>query len=1593
MPTFSINGFLVTRDAFDNDIDAQPVTLNVVVPDGGTTFSYSIVETFPDDLPVVDITSSDVAVSLSGPGVPDGIDIGSDEGETSLGTVSATGGDFVVLAINVPRPGGGDFDAIFPIGGAVPPTPTNLAEFQLLEATFTGFGTAAGSFAPDAVIDFGSLTNTTFDASPNVVLGTDGDNLLAGTPGDDLIVTGNATPNGDIVIGSTGNDTIDMSDNDGLNGFVTLAYDSLTEGVLVEIDGAANTGLVVKNVGEDTLVDVANPLNAGFGDGGLGVIGTSHADQFDVSPDAGQWMQVRGGDGADGYSINGGGLVRLDFAFVDAPGGVDINLATGSIADDGFGNAETIGGTGSVWEVRGTRNADRIIGGAANESFISQGGDDTIDGGGGFDRLRYDRSGVSAINVDLAAGTATGLWDGAAFSHTLSNIEFVRGSSSGDTLAGDTNNNRLEGRGGTDTFVHVGGNDTIGDFDTGTETLIVRVAGLDQAAVDAAIAGASDVAGGAIVSFGANSVFFAGRFAADVAGINAQFEAPGSANPIQGTDGDDLLIGTAGDDLIVTGDATSIGDLVNGSTGNDTIDMSGINTTDGFVTLNYAPLAGGITVAVDGAAGTGSVDKGADGTDTLLGVANPLAAGWTDGGLAVLGTAAGDTFNLTPEGQQWMSVRGGDGADSYIVNGTGLVRLDFRDGTGINVNLATGAIADDGFGNAEVIGGTGDVWEVVGSAGNDTFTGSGANESYRYFGGNNTLDGGLGFDRLRYDTGTVASVTIDASTGTAIGTLAGGGTFTDTISGFERLRGSNGNDRITGEAGVGNSLEGRGGTDTFVHVGGNDTIGDFDTGTETLIVRVAGLDQAAVDAAIAGASDVAGGAIVSFGANSVFFAGRFAADVAGINAQFEAPGSANPIQGTDGDDLLIGTAGDDLIVTGDATSDGDFVVGSTGNDTIDMSGITVGYVGIDYTGLSGPIDVVIDGGANTGTVDKGAAGTDTLLGVEAPLFSGWTTGGLSIRGTGGNDSFNLTPQGEQWMSLRGGDGVDSYSINGTGLVRMDFRDATQGISINLGTRQIADDGFGNAETVGGTASLWEVQGSGFDDMFTGSDANESYRAFGGNNTLDGGGGFDRLRYDRPTITSVNIDASAGTATGTLQGGTAFTDTISGFEWLRGSNGNDRITGEAGVGNRFEGLGGSDRFILMGGNDTISDFEIGSDELDLRELNVTAADLATALAGAVDTPDGARVSFAGDSSLTFAGLNAAAVATIQPILSVPGLEIDGTGSSETLTGTSDDDTINAGAGNDTINAGEGDDVINAGIGFDLVDGGGGDDLVRGLNGFDTISGGAGNDTLQGNFGQDSLLGGDGDDLLLGGVQADTLEGGAGHDSLVGASGADTLDGGAGDDTLQGNSGFDVLRGGDGADVLDGGVANDSLEGGAGNDSLVGANGADTLDGGTGDDTLEGNSGFDLLMGGDGADLLDGGLANDTLDGGAGDDTLEGANGSDLLLGGDGADRLEGNAGADTLDGGAGDDVLRGGLGADTFVFRAGYGNDRIVDFGNVDLVQIEAALVGDAPVPDDLRALSSLNADGFLVLDFGGGDTLTFTGITNTGAILDDVSFI
>ncbi|WP_135507426.1 calcium-binding protein [Roseovarius aestuariivivens] len=674
---------------------------------------------------------------------------------------------------------------------------------------------------------------------------------------------------------------------------------------------------------------------------------------------------------------------------------------------------------------------------------------------------------------------------------------------------------------------------------------------------------------------------------------------------LRGEEGNDLLNGGPGDDLLNPGDNDgSVGDFLQTGTGNDQVDFGDVVT--GFVSLDYSFLNGtgnSITVNIDGGANTGSVIKGAAGTDTLIQVDNPLFAGWTTGGLSVRGTSGNDVFNLAPQGQQWMDVRGGAGIDSFTINGTGQVRMDFRDATqGIGINLATGQIANDGFGNAETIGGTGSLWEVQGSGFNDTFTGSAADESYRYWGGNNTLNGGPGFDRLRYDRGTVESVVINAQTGVVNGVLSAGGTFTDGISGFEWLRGSNGNDSIAGDS-ANNLLQGRNGNDTLAGGGGNDTldggggsdlhiiqtgatqINGFTTGLDQIEVQIAGLGETAVNTALNNASNVAGGAQVNFGSgNTVFFAGLTATDVAAL-----ATGTpANVVPGTDGDDFLNGSPGDDLIVTGDATPNGDFVNGTTGNDTIDMGGIgDSGFVTLNYSAFDG-VSVSVNGSANTGSIQKGpggADGTDTLLDVINPLLSGWVLGGLGITGSPGNDSFNVAPHGEQWLSIRPGDGVDSFTINGTGLVRMDYRDATQGVNINLATGQIANDGFGNPETIGGAGTLWEVQGSSFNDMFTGSAADESYRYFGGDNMLEGGLGFDRLRYDRPTVESVVLNAQSGVANGVLSAGGTFTDMFSNFEWLRGANGNDNILGAA-TDERLEGRNGIDTINGFLGDDTI-----------------------------------------------------------------------------------------------------------------------------------------------------------------------------------------------------------------------------------------------------------------------------------------------------------------------------------------------------------------------------------------------------------------------
>ncbi|PVE23180.1 hypothetical protein DC522_16990 [Microvirga sp. KLBC 81] len=124
------------------------------------------------------------------------------------------------------------------------------------------------------------------------------------------------------------------------------------------------------------------------------------------------------------------------------------------------------------------------------------------------------------------------------------------------------------------------------------------------------------------------------------------------------------------------------------------------------------------------------------------------------------------------------------------------------------------------------------------------------------------------------------------------------------------------------------------------------------------------------------------------------------------------------------------------------------------------------------------------------------------------------------------------------------------------------------------------------------------------------------------------------------------------------------------------------------------------------------------------------------------------------------------------------QIFGGNDDDFLSGESGDDTVEGGAGNDQVYGNAGDDVIRGNAGDDHLDGGEG-------AGRDSIDGGDGNDGLMGWDGDDLLRGEVGADTLAGGNGDDTLEGGAGNDLLWGGAGRDgfRFHAGDGSDTIQ------------------------------------------------------------------------------------------------------------------------------------------------------------------------------------------------------------------
>ena len=719
-----------------------------------------------------------------------------------------------------------------------------------------------------------------------------------------------------------------------------------------------------------------------------------------------------------------------------------------------------------------------------------------------------------------------------------------------------------------------------------------------------------------------------------------------------------------------------------------------------------------------------------------------------------------------------------------------------------------------------------------------------------------------------------------------------------------------------------------------------------------------------------------------------------AGDPSGLGVVLRIFSPANVINGTPGDDFITGTPGDDRIS------------GLAGNDTL------VGLGGSDELHGGDGNDLLRGDGFNNYT---GPSGNDMLHGGAGDDVM-WTSAGVDF--------------------YDGGDGFDRVSLFSFG--------ATQAAVASLVTQTIANDGFGNAETMVSIEALGA--GTAFADHFTGNDdanflvgdrgdtligngGGDLFQVGGAPALLDGGAGIDTISLFtgdifgsiRPDTSGdglaelvfatrgVHVDLGLGMI---VDDGFGNSGTLTGIENVGGSGLDDILIGDGGA-NALTGYEGDDLLEGRGGNDLID----GGDGIDTASY--------AAASGGVTVNLHAGIAAGADGNDTLIGIENVTGSGFDDLIfgDASGNALLGLAGNDTIQGRAGDDRIEGGEGNDALHGQQGNDLLIGGAGHDFFRGGTGDDLIDGGDGFDRVSffpspgdpigtgvtvslllqgspqdTGHGWDTL---VGIEALSGTPFDDVLIGDHGANWLIASAGNgDSLTGNGGDDLLELANGDHLADGGNGVDTASF-DGIGAMPGPVTVSLALQGAPQNTGQGAMtlaSIENLSGSRFDDVLTGDNGANRLAGSVGNDLLVGGGGNDVLlgDGWSGFDA-GGAGGPGPLVAVDdlgpaygepaGNDTLVGGAGNDLLNGGGGDDVLTGGKDSDIFVFGAASGHDRITDFSKADTILIDVAGIDDF---SDLVVASDGNGDA--VISWGTSDSLTLEGYKAKKLSAADFSF-
>ncbi|QUJ76024.1 M10 family metallopeptidase C-terminal domain-containing protein [Sulfitobacter albidus] len=1366
--------------------------------------------------------------------------------------------------------------------------------------------------------------------------------------------------------GLTGSNAADVIDVSGITGYVSGSNWTLADGddFFVGSDFAESAQ---GDSGNDTL----------FGGGGNDTLtGGAGADTLDggagddlLIATAGLVETYQGGDGTDTLQTAGNSLSLLTLDLAAGIENLDDQFAGffGTFGDDTI-NISAIGAylSASTWQLAGGNDSftgsalaerveggagdDSLFGGAGNDTLKGDGGVDTLDGGAGDDVLIFDagpgkvfQGGLGSDTLQLIGGAiealtlnaASGIehlddqfsgFLGAANAGTIdvsgitsyvsgsswtlqSGGDIFIGSDLGESVFGGTGDDSLSGGAGNDTLAGGVGADTL-DGGAGDDILIftgelgdvlLGGAGIDTARLlsnSNIVSLTLDAAAGVELLDDQFSSFdgSVGSDTIDVSGISAYV----SGNSWLLVGGDDVFTGSDQAESVVGGTGN---DSLFGAGGNDTLEA-----TDGADTLDGGD--GDDTLIFAG--GAGEVLRGGAGTDTALyGFSVEIESLFLD-------AAAGVEFIEN----QFAVLQGTSGTDT------------------INVTGITGYLSSN-------------EWDL--RDGDDIFDGSAASDGVEGGSGNDTLRGGAGDDTLEGD------------------------------GGLDLLEGGDGNDTLDGGAGA-DTLDGGLGDDVLVISGAFGEVFRGGDGTDTaFVLDPVNLQALTLDAAssVEQIDDQFNGLVGSMAGDTI--------DVSGVGAYV----SSNVWSLNLGDDSFNGSAAAD-VVSGDGGND--LINGNGGSDSL------TGGDGIDTLNGGDGDDFLLFGTGTQPSNDElfGGAGTDTAVYAGAPINTLFLTAARSVEildaqffslaGTMGNDQINVTgvssyASGSTW-ELAGGD--DTF----VGSAAAETINASAGGDLIFAQQgdDFVNGGFGDDTLYGG---------AGNDTLVFGSDA------AGDTDDLFGGAGIDVARFGGTAFGDLTIDANSfievldddfltfsGTNSANIVDVSGALSYASSANWsLRG--GDDRFTGTA-VAENVNGGVGNDRLVGAGGNDSL----IGDDGAD------------TLIGGAgddiLDGGDGGDFVLYSDATdgllidLSVSGPQFISAAEgSDALVSIEGI-VSGSGN-DTLIGADANETLEAGAGNDQLFGGDGNDLLSGAEGRDLLDGSEGNDSLFGGAGNDTLSGGLGINVLNGGGGFDfvdltsqtedlflslatvgeqavstdhastftlieGLLAGAGDDVIFGSDVGNVLRGAEGQDTLIGAGGGDILEGEADDDFLFGDDGNDTLRGGAGDDVIQGGAGNDVIDGGAGDDLVdyfsstedlrvnINFAGPQTISAGEGVDTLLNIEG---IVTGEGDDQLVGSSGRNLLIGAAGSDTLFGLAGNDFLVG------LEGD---DTLNGGSGFDVAEYGFATESVIVNLNFSGSQFIsaDEGRDTFISIEGILGGFA---DDILVG---NGAGNLI-DGGDGD--------------------